>query len=59
MGYSGDVRLARIVANATARMVKDYLRELRRQGRIKGDLFIILEIWKETSKASLQRSLGH
>ena len=50
MGKSRDMKLAEIVGKAGARMVRDYLAELRRQGRIKGKLYIVFKDGKKQMK---------
>lgn len=50
MGKSRDMKLAESVGKAGAKMVRDYLAELRRQGRIKGNLYIIIRDGKKSAK---------
>ncbi len=40
MGKDGDLILAEKVAEAWAVMVRDYVAEMRRQGKITGKLFV-------------------
>ncbi len=45
------MKLAESVAKAGALMVREYVREMRRQGRIKGKLYVMLKDGKTTVKA--------
>lgn len=56
MGKSRDMKLAESVGKAGARMVRDYLAELRRQGRIKGNLYIIVKDGKKRAKFLLREA---
>lgn len=40
MGEDGDLALAEKVAKAGAKMIKAYIAEMRKQGRIKGRLYV-------------------
>jgi len=51
MAKSRDMRLAETVAKAGARMIKDYVKELRRQGRIKGNLYIVIKDGRKRTKS--------
>jgi len=44
------MRLAESVAKAGAMMIKEYLAELRRQGRIKGNLYVVIKDGKRSAK---------
>jgi len=50
MVKSRDMRLAESVAKAGAKMVRDYVAELRRQGRVKGKLYIVFKDGKREMK---------
>jgi len=50
MAKSRDMKLAESVAKAGARMIRDYVREMRRQGRIKGNLYIMIKDGKKEAK---------
>jgi hypothetical protein len=41
------MRVAEIIAKAGAKMMRDYVKELRRQGKIKGNLYIVLKDGKK------------
>ncbi len=43
MGKDGDLALAEKVGKAGAKMVREYIAEMRRQGRIKGKLFVTVK----------------
>ena len=40
MGDDGDLAVAERVGRAAAKVVREYIAEMRRQGRIKGKLFV-------------------
>ena len=40
MGEEGDLKLAEKVGKWGAKMMKEYIAEMRRQGRIKGKLYV-------------------
>lgn len=40
MGEEGDLKLAETVGKWGAKMMKEYIAEMRRQGRIKGKLYV-------------------
>ncbi len=42
MGKDGDLALAEKVAAAGAQIVREYIAEMRRQGRIKGKLYLTI-----------------
>ena len=42
MGANGDLALAERIGEAGGKMIREYLAELRRQGRIKGPLTVIV-----------------
>jgi hypothetical protein len=44
------MRLAESVAKAGAMMIREYLAELRRQGRIKGNLYVVIKEGKRSAK---------
>lgn len=44
------MRLAEGVGRAGARMVREYVAELRRQGRIKGNLFVVIKDGKKRTR---------
>ena len=43
MGNTRDLKLAERVAEAGAKMIREYVAEMRRQGRAKGKLFIVMK----------------
>ncbi len=43
MAKSRDLELAEKIGEATARMLREHIAELRRQGRIKGKLHVIVK----------------
>ncbi len=43
MGKAGDLKVAKKVAEAGAKMIREYIAEMRRQGRIKGKLFVTVK----------------
>lgn len=45
-----DMKLAESVAKAGAKMVRDYVKELRRQGRVKGKLYVMIRDGKKQAK---------
>ena len=42
MGKDGDLAVAEKVGKAAARVVREYIAEMRRQGRIKGKLYLVI-----------------
>jgi len=48
------MRLAESVASAGAKMVRDYLAELRRQGRINGSLYVVIKAGKKSARFPLR-----
>jgi len=50
MAKSRDMKLAESVAKAGARMIREYVKEMRRQGRIKGNLYIMIKDGKKVAK---------
>lgn len=47
MTKSQGMRLAELVARAGAKMVREYVAEMRKQGKIKGKLFIVINDGKK------------
>ena len=43
MANTGDLAIAESVAAGAAKMIDEYLVEMRRQGRIQGELFVIVK----------------
>ena len=48
------MKLAESVASAGAKMVRDYLAELRRQGRIKGNLYVVIKDGRKSARFPLR-----
>jgi len=47
MGRARDLRIAEKVAEAGAKMIRAYVAEMRRKGRIKGKLFVTIRDGKK------------
>ena len=47
MGETGNLKLAKKLAEAGAKMVREYIAEMGRQGRIKGKLFVTVKEGKK------------
>lgn len=43
MAKSRDVKIAEAVGHAMARFGREYIAQLRRQGKIKGNLYVVLK----------------
>ena len=48
------MKLAESVASAGAKMVRDYLAELRRQGKIRGNFYVVIKNGKKSARFPLR-----
>jgi len=53
MDSARDLRVARKVASGSAAMIREYLDEMRKQGRINGELSIVVKDGKKERRLPL------
>ena len=53
---SGDEKLGEIIGSTSSRMLREYLAEMKRQGRIEGSLYVIFKDGKRQVKRPFRKA---